>query len=508
MIKRALISVSDKTGIIDFAKTLQEKYQIEILSTGGTLKILQEAGLEVTAVDEYTGFPEMMGGRVKTLHPKIHGGLLALRNNKHHLTQAEENNIKLIDLVCVNLYPFQKTIAKVDCTEDEAIENIDIGGPSMLRSAAKNFQSVTVISDSDDYSRVLNELLRNEGDTTLKFRRQLAIKAYWQTAQYDTAITGYLDPGKRGLFLEEKSKLRYGENPHQKAKLWSFSGEKPAGEITEARVLQGKEMSFLNYYDTDAAWDMVRDFTKPAAVFVKHANPCGLSAQDDLKQAFVDAFDCDPRAAFGVIIAVNRKFEKELAEIIEKRKIFVEIIIAPGFSSEALDILRQKKNLRLLNLDQITRKTGIDLKKVGNGMLIQEANSQVITLNDVKAVTEIPPTETQMRDLLFAFHVVKHVKSNAIVLAKNEVTVGIGAGQMSRVDSTEIAVRKAGERANGAVLASDAFFPFADSIEEAHNYGITAIIQPGGSMRDEEIITRANELKIPMVFTGKRAFKH
>lgn len=508
---RALISVYDKTGIVEFATALQKDFGYEILSTGGTEKRLREAGLEVKAVEDYTGFPEMLDGRVKTLHPMIHGGLLALRENEEHMQKLVEHQIGLIDMVVVNLYPFEETVASGAPFED-IIEQIDIGGPSMLRSAAKNHQSVTVIPSLEWYSRVLAEMKANDGKVLPETRKELAMEVFWLTANYDGAIARYLSEGRRHLFPAEKIEdLRYGENPHQKGSAWRDPMAKQESTMASAKQLHGKNMSFLNYYDADAALAMVREFSEPAVSFVKHANPCGLASSDSLLEAFQKAYACDPRSAFGVIIALNRPVTKAIVDEIEKESMFVEVIIAPSFEKEAMSFFEKKKNIRLIEVGDIRKldESDFDLKKISGGYLTQEMDTQNITQQDLQMVTVgAVPTPEQVQDLLFAWKAVKHVKSNAIVLAKNGATVGIGAGQMSRVDSTEIAVRKAGKRAKGSVLASDAFFPFPDSIEEAAKNGIAAIIQPGGSMKDAEVIAKAEELGIPMVFTGKRAFKH
>ena len=508
---RALISVYDKTGIVEFAKALQEEFGYEILSTGGTLKALREAGVEANAVEDYTGFPEMLDGRVKTLHPMIHGGLLALHENERHMEQLVEHQIGLIDMVVVNLYPFSQTVAS-GAPFHEIIEQIDIGGPSMLRSAAKNHHSVAVVPAISWYERILAEMRAEKGKILAETRRELAAEVFWVTAQYDAAITSYLSEGKRHLFPAEKiEELRYGENPHQKACALRDPHANQSSAMASARQLHGKNMSFLNYYDADAALAMVREFDEPAAVFVKHANPCGIASDSSVLVAFKKAYASDPRSAFGVIIALNRPVTEEIAQEIEKESMFVEVLIAPSFEPEALKLLEQKKNIRLIEVGPIRRldSSDFDLKKISGGYLTQDVDIQHITEGDLQFVTPIHnPTSEQVQDMLFAWKVVKHVKSNAIVLVKDQATVGIGAGQMSRVDSTEIAVRKAGKRAVGSILASDAFFPFPDSIEEASKHGIAAIIQPGGSVKDAEVIAKAVELEIPMVFSGKRAFKH
>jgi len=507
---RALISVYDKTGIVEFATALQQEFDYEILSTGGTEKTLREAGLEIKAVEDYTGFPEMLSGRVKTLHPMIHGGLLALRQNKEHMEQIAQHEIGLIDMLVVNLYPFQQTV-KSGAPFEEVIEQIDIGGPSMLRSAAKNHQSVAVVSSVEWYERILAELRAHDGNLSSETKKEMAMEVFWQTAQYDAAIASYLSDGNRHLFAAEKvESLRYGENPHQKADLWRDPHADQQSSMASCKQLHGKGMSFLNYYDTDAALAMVREFEKPAVAFIKHANPCGLASNDDLLEAFRTAYACDPRSAFGVIIALNRPVSKTIAEEIQNESIFVEVIVAPSFDDDARKLLEEKKNLRLIEVGDLRQlnEADFDLKKISGGFLTQDVDTQMITEADLNFATTEKPSADQIADLLFAWKAVKHVKSNAIVLAKGGATVGIGAGQMSRVDSTEIAMRKAGERAKGSVMASDAFFPFPDSIEEAAKNGISAIIQPGGSIRDEEVIAKANELGIPMVMTGSRAFRH
>ncbi len=509
--KRVLISVSDKTGIVDFAKVLQQEFDYEILSTGGTEKALREAGLSVTPVEKYTGFPEMLDGRVKTLHPFIHGGLLALRDNNKHLQQLRDKGIGLIDMVVVNLYPFRKTV-QGGASFHEIIENIDIGGPSMLRSAAKNFQSVAVIPSVEWYPRIISELRGQKGNLLPETKKELAKDVFWITAQYDNDIAKYLSEGKRQMLpLELVSELRYGENPHQKGSLWRDPTVVQESKIASARQRHGKDMSFLNYYDSDSALNLVREFDEPAAVFVKHGNPCGTAEQKTIFEAFQKAYESDSISAFGVIIAVNRPVTKEIANFMEKNNMFVEVLIAPSFEKEAFEVLTKKKNIRLLEIGNVEKlsKQDLDIKKISGGYLIQDSDSTQLEEKNLQLATvDLRPTSTQMKDLLFAWKVVKHVKSNAIVIAKDSVTVGVGAGQMSRVDSTQIALAKAGSQAVGAVMASDAFFPFSDSLDFAGKSGISAIIQPGGSVKDSEVIAKAKELKISMVLTGKRAFKH
>jgi phosphoribosylaminoimidazolecarboxamide formyltransferase/IMP cyclohydrolase len=511
-IQRALISVSDKTGILELAQVLVSK-NIEILSTGGTAKLLAEQGIPVIEVSDYTGFPEMMAGRVKTLNPKIHGGILARRGlDEEVMTQ---NDINPIDLVVVNLYPFQATIANPDCTLEDAIENIDIGGPAMLRSSAKNHASVTVVVDAADYQTIMDEITAN-GNTTLKTRTKLALKTFEHTAQYDGAIANYLGKEQDGfsntinLQFHKTQSMRYGENPHQNA---AFYVEQ---NITEACVasstqFQGKEMSFNNMADADAALECVRSFNAPACVIVKHANPCGVALRDNIHEAYLDAFKTDPTSAFGGIIAFNRPLDKATAQdIIEKQ--FVEVIIAPSVDDDAKDILSAKQNIRALECgDLSSAQPSLDYKRVTGGLLVQDKDLGVITENDIKCVSELVPTADQIKDLLFAWKVAKTVKSNAIVYVKNEMTIGVGAGQMSRVYSAKIAGIKASDEGlvvEGSVMASDAFFPFRDGIDAAAQAGIKAIIQPGGSMRDDEVIAAANEHGIAMVFTSMRHFKH
>ena len=506
MIKRALISVSDKSGLVELAKVLSDK-NVEILSTGGTAKLLRESGIEVKDVSEHTGFPEMMNGRVKTLHPFIHGGLLCLRDNAEHMKAAEDNGIGMIDMVVVNLYPFEATIKKEGVTLEEAIENIDIGGPSMLRSAAKNFRSVTVVTDPADYEKVAKEIEAN-GDTTPETRRILAEKVFASTARYDSLIAEYLTGGNvRHLIIERAQELRYGENPHQKAAFYKDIPGHNAASLVRAKQIQGKELSYNNIMDADGALSLVREFTEPTVAFIKHANPCGIASAKTIEEAFTHAYECDPKSAFGGIIAFNRPCTKALAEKITEK--FFEVVIAPAYEAEALEVFKAKPNLRILNVGEITPEPeGETVRKVSGGMLVQDIDTKQVAEADLKVATDKAPTKEEMRDLLFAWHVVKHVKSNAIVLAKDGMTVGIGAGQMSRVDAVEISIEKSEGRHKGSVMASDAFFPFPDSIEEAKKNGITAIIQPGGSINDDKVIAAANEAGIAMVFTGGRAFLH
>ena len=511
-IQRALISVSDKTGIVEFAKALAA-HNIDILSTGGTAKLLAEQGVSVTEVSDYTGFPEMMAGRVKTLNPKIHGGILARRGIDEAV--MADNDIQPIDLVVVNLYPFQATVANPDCTLEDAIENIDIGGPAMLRSSAKNHASVTVVVDSADYQVVLNEI-NESGDTTLATRTRLALKTFEHTAQYDGAIANYLGKGEDGfsntlnLQLTKTQSMRYGENPHQSA---AFYVENTIGEacVASSTQLQGKEMSFNNMADADAALECVRTFDEPACVIVKHANPCGVALRADIYQAYDAAFKTDPTSAFGGIIAFNRNLDVKTAQEIIDRQ-FVEVIIAPQVDEDAKAALASKQNVRVLECGDLSAaQPSLDYKRVTGGLLIQDKDLGSVSKDELKCVSEVQPTDAQLDDLLFAWKVAKSVKSNAIVYVKEQMTIGVGAGQMSRVYSAKIAGIKAADEnlvVEGSVMASDAFFPFRDGIDAAAEAGIKAIIQPGGSMRDEEVIAAANEHGIAMVFTGMRHFKH
>jgi phosphoribosylaminoimidazolecarboxamide formyltransferase/IMP cyclohydrolase len=517
-IQRALLSVSDKTGVLELAQHLN-RLGVELLSTGGTAKLLQEAGLPVKEVSEHTGFPEMMDGRIKTLHPKIHGGLLGRRGTDEAIMQ--QHDIAPIDLVVVNLYPFEATIARNDCTLPMAIENIDIGGPTMLRAAAKNHASVTVLIDPADYSTVVEQIESNGGvDDATRF--DLAVKTFEHTAHYDGAIANYLGkieadtttefPRTYNSQFNKAQDMRYGENPHQKA---AFYTEKQAesGSIGAATQLQGKELSYNNIADTDTALECVKAFPEaPACVIVKHANPCGVATAADLLTAYDLAYQTDPTSAFGGIIAFNRELDSKTAQAIIDRQ-FVEVIIAPSISEEAKAVVSQKANVRLLSCGELpeTASAGLDFKRVTGGLLVQDRDTALVTADELKVVTKKVPTEDQMQDLLFAWRVAKFVKSNAIVYASKQQTVGIGAGQMSRVVSSRIAGMKAedaGLTVPGAVMASDAFFPFRDGLDAAAEAGISAVIQPGGSMRDDEVIAAADEHGIAMVFTGMRHFRH
>lgn len=516
-VKRALVSVSDKTGVLDFCRQL-DALGIEILSTGGTAKLLKENKVAVKDVSEYTGFPEMLDGRVKTLHPRIHAGLLALRDNPEHMDTLKAHKIGLIDMVVVNLYPFEKTVQKPDVTLEEAIENIDIGGPSMLRSAAKNSRSVVVICNACRYPQVLAELKKNKGALSDELLRELAVEVFQRTSAYDRAIYEYLNraaacpmapasgfPQKLQFEFEKIQELRYGENPHQKAAFYKEKGK--TNGMINFKQIQGKELSFNNILDINAAWELVQEFSQPAAVVVKHNNPCGVAEDKALDKAFVLAHKCDPLSAFGGIVALNRKMDAKTAKIIA-RSGFLECIIAPAFDSEALKSFSDKKNLRLLELNESERLSELDLKRVGGGLLIQGKDAQTVDPRQIKVVTKKKPTKSQMESLLFGWKVAKHVKSNAIVLTSGRKTVGIGAGQMSRVDSVFIAKKKSGGLSKNSCLASDAFFPKEDAVIEAIKAGVKAVIQPGGSIADAAIIKVCDKYKIAMVTTGIRHFRH
>ena len=513
-VRRALVSVSDKRGLIPFVEGLAA-LGVEVLSTGGTCRTLRDAGVDVIEVSEKTGFPEIMDGRVKTLHPVIHGGLLGRRGTDEGV--MEEHGIEPIDLLVVNLYPFEQTIAREDATIDEAIENIDIGGPAMIRAASKNHDGVAVIVEPDDYEDVL-DALENDG-LSIEDRRRLAAKAYAHTANYDTAITKYLSTslgddvlGDRFLYAGSRSQqLRYGENPHQQSSFY-VDQQAASGSLAAAKQLQGKELSYNNIADSDAALECVKQFENPACVIVKHANPCGVAVAGDITEAYEKAFKTDPTSAFGGIIAFNRPMDgKTAAAIIDKQ--FVEVILAPEVSTEAAEICAAKKNVRVLETGAWDEAAdgGFDFKKVSGGLLVQSSDLGKITEGDLNVVTEVAPTPEQIQDMLFAWTVVKYVKSNAIIFCKDNMTIGVGAGQMSRVYSTKIAAIKAADEnleVKGSVMASDAFFPFRDGIDAAAETGISAIIQPGGSMRDDEVIQAANEHGLAMVFTGMRHFRH
>lgn len=509
--KRALISVSDKQNIIEFAKGLQE-LDYEIISTGGTLSKIKEAGIPAIAIDEVTGFPEIMDGRVKTLHPLVHGGLLAKRSNPEHMDQMMENQIDPIDMVVVNLYPFKQTLEKVGVSKEEIIENIDIGGPTMLRSAAKNFEDVTVVVDPQDYDSILTSLKEN----TLDFakRQKLAAKVFSHTANYDAMIAEYFMsetneefPETYTVTYEKVQDLRYGENPHQKAAFYKRPIVKTMS-LAAAKQLHGKELSYNNIQDANAALEILAEYDEQAAaVAVKHMNPCGIGVANSISDAFNRAFDADPVSIFGGIVALNQEVDSPTAEKLSE--IFLEIVIAPSFSEKALEILTRKKNIRLLELPMNdTEAVNHKLTSVNGGVLIQDQDNGKLKKEDLKVATKRQPTEQELDDLLFAWKAVKHVKSNAIVLAKDGQTVGVGAGQMNRVGSAKIAIEQAGEKAKGSVMSSDAFFPMPDTVEEAVKAGVTAIIQPGGSIRDQDSIDVCDEHGIVMVYTGMRHFKH
>ncbi|MGD9293588.1 MAG: bifunctional phosphoribosylaminoimidazolecarboxamide formyltransferase/IMP cyclohydrolase [Roseobacter sp.] len=522
-LRRALLSVSDKTGLVAFGTALAER-GVQLLSTGGTAKALRDAGLEVADVSDITGFPEMMDGRVKTLHPAVHGGLLALRDNKDHTQAMATHGIDAIDLVVVNLYPFEETVAK-GAAYPEIIENIDIGGPAMIRSAAKNHGFVTVVVDIEDYDAVVAELDANDGQTTYALRQRLAQIAYARTAAYDAAVSAWMaeqvggTPRRRTFGGKLEQPLRYGENPHQKAAFYTDGSARPG--VATARQHQGKELSYNNINDTDAAFELVSEFDPadgPACAIIKHANPCGVARGETLAEAYTRAFDCDRTSAFGGIVALNQPLDGATAA--EIARIFTEVVIAPGADADALEIFAQKKNLRLLTTDALADPSAaaVSVRQVSGGYLVQDKDVGSIAAGDLKVVTRRAPTEQEIADMLFAWKVAKHVKSNAIIYVKDGATVGVGAGQMSRVDSTRIAARKAQDMAEvmglpapptrGSVVASDAFFPFADGLITAAEAGATALIQPGGSMRDDEVIAAADEAGLAMVFTGMRHFRH
>ncbi|WP_018151286.1 bifunctional phosphoribosylaminoimidazolecarboxamide formyltransferase/IMP cyclohydrolase [Leeia oryzae] len=517
-IKRALISVSDKTGVLAFAQALAAN-GVHILSTGGTAKLLADNGVPVTEVADYTGFPEMLDGRVKTLHPKIHGGILGRRDLESHVAKMAEHDIGNIDLVCVNLYPFEATIAKPDCSFEDAIENIDIGGPAMVRSAAKNHAHVAIVTDAEDYETLTAEMAANDGALSLKTRQALAKKAFSHTAAYDGAISNYLTaltedgekqsfPNRLNLQFVKVQDMRYGENPHQGAAFYRDL-HPAAGSLAHYQQLQGKELSYNNIADSDAAWEAVKQFDEPACVIVKHANPCGVAVAADPLTAYRLAFTTDTTSAFGGIIAFNREVDGQTVEAVTGQ--FLEVLIAPSFTAEAKELIAAKKNVRVLEVPLTAGANHFDLKRVGGGLLVQTPDLHQITAADLKVVTKLQPTAAQLKDLLFAWRVAHFVKSNAIVFCGNGQTLGVGAGQMSRVDSTRIAAIKAknaGLELKGSVCASDAFFPFRDGVDVIAENGVSAIIQPGGSMRDDEVIAAADDHGIAMVVTGIRHFRH
>lgn len=524
-IRRALISVSDKTGIVEFAQALVER-GVDILSTGGTARLLAEQGIAVTEVSDYTGFPEMMDGRVKTLHPKVHGGVLGRRGQDDDV--MEKHGINPIDMVVVNLYPFAETVAKEGCTLADAVENIDIGGPTMVRSAAKNHKDVTIVVNAHDYDRVIAEMDANEKSLTLETRFDLAIAAFEHTASYDGMIANYFGtmvpsygenkeddeeskfPRTFNQQFEKKQDMRYGENSHQAAAFYVEANPQEAS-VSTARQIQGKALSYNNIADTDAALECVKEFNEPACVIVKHANPCGVALGKDILEAYNRAYQTDPTSAFGGIIAFNQELDAETAAAIVERQ-FVEVIIAPSVSAEAIEVVAAKKNVRLLECGEWTTKTtGFDVKRVNGGLLVQDRDQGMVSLDDLKVVSKRQPTEEELKDALFCWKVAKYVKSNAIVYSKGDMTIGVGAGQMSRVYSAKIAGIKAadeGLQVEGCVMASDAFFPFRDGIDAAAEAGIKCVIQPGGSMRDDEVIAAADEHGMAMIFTGMRHFRH
>lgn len=504
-VKRALLSVSDKSGIVEFARGLVD-LGFEIVSSGGTASVLHEAGVLVMRVSDVTGAPEILGGRVKTLHPKIHGGILADRRKEDHVRQLDEQGITAIDLVVCNLYPFERTVSHPSVTEDDAVEQIDIGGPAMVRAAAKNFHSVAVVVNPISYDMILDEL-QHRGEISVELRRQLALEAFRHTAGYDSAIANYIagqdvSPDRLVLSSDKIMDLRYGENPHQDAAFYRAPGA--ASGIAAADQLHGKELSYNNILDTDAAWGLVSELDGTAAVIIKHSNPCGAAIGSTLHDAYAKALDCDRTSAFGGIVALNQTCDAETASAIAE--IFTEVIIAPGYEDAALKVLTGKKNVRILRASERVGR-GINIRSVAGGLLVQSSDPPD-ELGNIKIVTKAEPTEEQWRDLRFAWVVAKHVKSNAIVLAKDQIAVGVGAGQMNRLESTELAARRAGDRAKGTVCASDAFFPFRDGLDAAVAAGAVAVIQPGGSVRDDEVIAAADEHGIPMVFTGRRHFRH
>jgi phosphoribosylaminoimidazolecarboxamide formyltransferase/IMP cyclohydrolase len=543
-IKRALLSVSDKTGLVEFARALGG-FGVEILSTGGTAKALRDAGVEVRDVSDVTGFPEMLDGRVKTLHPHIHGGILAVRDNAEHTRSLAEHGIGPIDMVVVNLYPFEETVAREGVTLEEAVEQIDIGGPSMIRSAAKNFRDVAVVVWPELYSEIVAELEANHGALSLATREALALKAFLQTGSYDSAIAGYLSsalgntraaqepedasmsasftigefhkinlvenevaadgpfPASVSLLCEKNADLRYGENPHQRAALYTL-GE--ASGIAHAEVLGGKEMSFNNYVDADAAWQLVCDFEETACAIIKHMNPAGVGTAATTLEAYRRALETDPVSAFGGIVAFNRTVDEAAARAVSE--IFTEVVVAPDFDRAAVEVLKSKKNLRILRAGDVKSPEGPDFKRITGGVLVQTRDTHRLKREDLKVVTKRAPTEEEFEALMFAWTVCKHAKSNAIVYARAGQTVGVGAGQMSRVDSVRLGAERARIPVEGSVLASDAFFPFRDGLDEAAKHGITAVIQPGGSVRDAETIAAADEHSLAMVFTGVRHFRH
>jgi phosphoribosylaminoimidazolecarboxamide formyltransferase / IMP cyclohydrolase len=514
--KYALISVYDKSGLALFAKELKQ-LGFDLISSGGTAKYLRKNGVKVTEVSQLTKYPHMFDGRVKTLHPMVHGAILADRTNKAHLKEIKKYKITPFDLVVCNLYPFEEVVSKKNFTHDEAIENIDIGGPCMVRAAAKNYKNVAVVVNPDDYPKILKEL-KESGAISPETRERLSFKAFKHTAQYDALIVGYFSsrlvskeefPREMDIMLEKIQDLRYGENPHQKAALYRERGAVGEGRVTEAKQLHGKELSFNNIVDMEAAWNCANYFADPVVAIVKHNNPCGVAKADSLVEAYKNALACDPMSAYGGIIAANRRIDEVTAK--EIAALFVEVVIAPSYTPKALEILKGKQNIRLMEMGEkaISKPfQGLDYKRISGGVLVQEPDIAQLGINEIKVVTKKEPTMAEMEDLFFAWGVAKYVKSNTIVYVKDGKTVGIGAGQMSRIDAAEIGIKKSQSGVNGSVLASDAFFPFSDVVELAAKHGIKAIIQPGGSKRDQESIDKANEAGIAMVFTGRRHFRH
>ena len=536
-IKRALVSVTDKTGVVEFVKALEDEFGVEVISTGGTARVLSEAGVKVVPIEQYTGFPEMMDGRVKTLHPKVHGGLLARRDDPKHMAEAAEHGIGMIDLVVVNLYEFEKTVAKPDVTHADAIEHIDIGGPSMLRSAAKNAASVTVVVDPEDYDGILDEMRSHNGATTLATRRELQLKVYETTALYDTAIATWLAdqldaeeggaeaesglPDEFGVWLEKADDLRYGENPQQAAAVYRFADEfaelgSSEHPLVGAEQIQGKPLSYNNYLDADAAWNLVREFDEPACVILKHQNPCGSAVAEDITSAYDRAFACDPKSAFGGIIACNREVPYELVEhFADENKQFVEVIIAPGFSEDAKARMAKRPNLRVLATGGVGKTPELEMRSIDGGVLVQHVDRVEEDPATFAVPTKRKPTDDEMAELLFAWKVCKGVKSNAILISRGRAGIGMGPGQPNRVDSALLACERAedycereGVERGSFACASDAFFPFRDNVDVLAEHGVTCIIQPGGSKRDDESIEACDEHGIAMVFAGARHFRH
>lgn len=516
-VSNAIITVFDKSGLADFAHELN-KMGVTIYSTGGTHKLISSEGINAIKTEDYTDFPEMMNGRVKTMHPKIAGGILACRDDRSHIESAKNHGIEMFDMVVVNLYPFKETVEKGG-NMAKIIENIDIGGPTLIRSAAKNFKDVVVITSPKDYKKVIDEMKKNSGAISLETKFALALKAFSSTALYDGLISSYFskidctgavkseDPSILTLQFTKKETLRYGENPHQKGSFY-VDGNEESGTVASARQLHGKQLSFNNYMDLESAKNIVSDFDEPAVAIVKHTNPCGAATGKSLEEAYSLALACDPVSAFGSVIAVNKELDEKTAK--KMSELFVEAVIAPSFSGEALEILMKKKNIRLIEMGFFAKKIAMDMefKKVSGGLLIEDADRRVVTENDLQFVTDKKPSKEEIEELLFGQNLVKHIKSNAILLSKNRASIGIGAGQMSRIDALEIAIKKSNFPIAGSFLASDAFFPFRDSVDLAAKHGIKAIIQPGGSVRDEDSIKACNEHGIAMVFTGIRSFRH